>query len=310
MTSLGLDVGGTWLKQVLVDDRNEIVESDRLLIPESDPLAFVSETAAAAVDSSGATSVGVGLAGLVRFPDGEFVWGPHLRGESVDYRSELRAAVGFDVAVDNDANFAVHAEWSIGAGAGADSLVMVTLGTGIGVGYVIGGRVYRGRSFAGEAGHFQMVEGGDPCSCGRSGCWETLVSGTRLDRLAADIARSEPDGRVASQAGEPSGIHLVQAASLGDIRAKEAVSEAGRWLGRGLVNLVLLLDPDRIVVGGAAAGAGEGLIEPARQILAGAMSGSAFRIPPEVVPARFGSLSGAVGAALAGRRVHNGLYDW
>lgn len=310
MTSLGFDVGGTWLKQVLVDDHNDILESDRLLIPESDSLAFVSETAVAAVASTGATSVGVGLAGLVRFPEGEFVWGPHLRGESVDYRARLRAAIGFDVAVDNDANLAAYAEWSIGAGTGADPLVMVTLGTGIGVGSVIGGRVYRGRSFAGEAGHVQMVEDGDPCSCGRSGCWETLVSGTRLDRLASDIARSDPAGTVARQTGEPSGIHLVQAASLGDVGAKEALSEVGRWLGRGLVNLVLVLDPDRIVVGGAAAGAGDSLIEPARQVIAEAMSGSAFRTPPQVVSARFDSLSGAVGAALAGRHVHNGVHEW
>lgn len=310
MTALGLDVGGTWLKHVLLDDHNEVLESDRLLIPETDPLAFVAETAAALVVASGAASVGVGLAGLVRFPEGEFVWGPHLRGESVDYRSRLREAVGFEVAVDNDANLAVHAEWSIGAGVGSDPLVMVTLGTGIGVGYVIGGRVYRGRSFAGEAGHLQMVEDGDRCSCGRAGCWETLVSGTRLDGLAAAIARADPGGSVAQQTGEPSAIHLVQAASLGDVRAKEALSEVGRWLGRGLVNLVLLLDPERIVVGGAAAGAGEFLIEPARQILAASMSGSAFRTPPAVVSARFGSLSGAVGAALAGRRVHNGLHDW
>lgn len=310
MTALGLDVGGTWLKHVLVDDHNEILESDRLLIPASDPLPFVAETAAALVVGSGATGVGVGLAGLVRFPEGEFVWGPHLRGESVDYRSRMREAVGFEVAVDNDANLAAHAEWAIGAGVGADPLVMITLGTGIGVGFVIGGSVYRGRSFAGEAGHMQMVEDGDRCSCGRSGCWETLVSGTRLDGLAADIARSDPGGAVARQAGEPSAIHLVRAASLGDTRAQEALSEVGRWLGRGLVDLVLLLDPERIVVGGAAVGAGEFLLGPARQILAAAMSGSAFRTPPAVVSAHFGSLSGAVGAALAGRRVHNGAHDW
>jgi glucokinase len=281
-------------------------------VPEVAVSDFVVGAARRAVADHRATSVGLGVAGLVKFPDGEFVWGPHLDGTSIPYRAMLAAELGFDVAVDNDANLAAHAEWAIGAGEREHPLVVITLGTGIGAGFVLEGRVYRGASFAGEAGHIEVAEGAEVCSCGRTGCWETFVSGAKLDRLAAEIARTDPGGGVAADAGTTtaSGIHLAKAAAGGDRRAVAAMNEAGRWLGRGLVNLVLLFDPVRIVIGGAAGTAGPSLLDPARAVLSETMPGSSHRRAVSVVPARFGPLSGAVGAALAGRRVHNGHHDW
>lgn len=312
MNALGLDLGGTTLKLVVLDADDLLVERRWIPVPAADPVDFVLTTTRRSVTEYEADTVGVGLAGLVEHPAGVFVWGPHLPGESVPYRSLLSAELGFDVAVDNDANCAAFAEWALGAGEMTDPLLMITLGTGIGAGMISAGRVYRGRSFAGEVGHMELVEDGEQCSCGRRGCWETLVSGARLDRLARELAEADPDGPVAASAGrsEPTGLHLAEAAAAGDTRAAEAVSEVGRWLGRGLANLVLALDPARIVLGGAAAAAGRPLFEAAEAVVEEAMSGAAVRPPVPIAPAHFGALSGAVGAALAGRRVHNGVYDW
>lgn len=308
--ALGLDVGGTTLKLVVLAADDDVLHTERMRVPDHDVLGFVVSTAVRMVEEHGVDSVGVGLAGLVAHPEGDFVWGPHLAGAAVPYRSVLDASLGFSTAVDNDANLAAFAEWAIGAGERSDPLVMLTLGTGIGAGLVIGGAVYRGTSFAGEAGHIEIVADGERCSCGRFGCWETLVSGTTLDRAAVRIAADEPNGMVARLAtgSEPTGAHLAEAAGSGDLRAVQVIGEAGRWLGRGMANLVLLLDPACIVIGGAAAAAGAALLGPARAVLREAMSGSAFRPPVRVVPARFGPLAGAVGAALAGREVQNGAH--
>ena len=308
--SLGLDVGGTTLKVAVLDGETTIYE-ETVPVPHSDVLGFVRLNAVRLVGDFGVSSVGVGLAGLVSHPDGTFVWGPHLEGRGVPYRSVLSEAVGFYVLVDNDANLAAYGEWAVGAGEQADPLLMVSLGTGIGVGLVSGGHIYRGASFAGEAGHMRMGDGGDPCSCGRSGCWETLVSGERMDRTAAALAVSDPDGAVARLAGgsPASGVHLAEAAAAGDAAAIWAVEEMGRWLGQGLVKLVLMLDPARIVVGGAAVGAGETLLGPARAVLGESLPGSSFRTAVPVVTASLGVFAGAVGAALVGRQVQNGAHD-
>lgn len=311
MTALGLDVGGSFLKLVVLDDANSLLRSEQLEIPDADVLSFVVEVTRKAMAEDGTDSVGLGLAGLVRHPDGEFVWGPHLRGTSLPYRAVLSELLGNEVAVDNDANLAAYAEWSLGAGERQDPMVMITLGTGIGMGLIIGGQVYRGASFAGEAGHMEITTEGELCSCGRRGCWETLVSGARLDRLAARLVESDPIGDVATAAGgaPPKGAHLAVAAAGGDRVALDAVAEVGHWLGRGIANLVLILDPARVVIGGAAAAMGEPLLEPARRVLAESMSGSGVRPEVPIVVARFGLLSGAVGAALAGREVQNGVHD-
>lgn len=311
MTALGLDVGGSFLKLVVLDDMQRVVRSEQLEIPHADVLSFVVEVTGRAMVEDEADSVGLGLAGLVRHPQGEFVWGPHLRGTSVPYRAVLSEVIGRDVAVDNDANLAAYAEWSLGAGERQDPMVMVTLGTGIGMGLIIEGHVYRGGSFAGEAGHMEITTGGDVCSCGRRGCWETLVSGARLDQEAVRLVESDPRGAVATEARGtlPTGAHLAAAAAGGDRAALEVVAEVGRWLGRGIANLVLVLDPVRVVIGGAAAAIGEPLLDPSREVLAEAMSGSRVRPEVPIVAARFGALSGAVGAALAGREVQNGVHD-
>jgi glucokinase len=310
-TALGLDVGGSLLKAVLIDDDDVVVRTERHPVPATDVLGFVCSVVRRFVGSEDVTAVGVGLAGLVSYPAGAFVWGPHLEGESVPYRSVLTDMTGFEVAVDNDANFAAYAEWRIGAGKGRDPLLAVILGTGIGVGLVIGGRIYHGASFAGEAGHMRMQDPGRPCSCGRAGCWETVVSGMALEDAGLAIVDRDPTGTLSVMVGEraPTGSDLVAAARSGDTAALRAFTEAGEWLGRGLMSLILMFDPACIVVGGGAATDGELLLAPARRIVSETLPGAAVRSAVPLVPAALGPLAGAVGAALSGREVQNDRHD-
>ena len=182
-------------------------------------------------------------------------------------RDRLEELLGLPVVVDNDANCAALAELTTGAAMGTRNAVVMTLGTGIGAGIIADGAVYRGGSFAGEAGHMTMIPDGDPCECGRRGCWETLVSGRRFGAGARRIMKADPSGILATIVGdaEPSGSYLGIAAAAGDVAARDAVVEAGRWLGRGVANLVAILDPEVVVVGGAAVAVGDVLLAAARE---------------------------------------------
>jgi glucokinase len=299
MNSVGIDVGGTFLKAVVMSDGSLVAEHSAV-VPESGVLDFVAGVAARLLGEHHAEALGVGVAGLVRWPEGEFVWGPHVSGRGVAYRAELAARLGVPVVVDNDANLAAYAEATAGAGARFEHVLMLTFGTGIGAGMVFGGEIYRGRSFAGEMGHMTIQPDGLLCACGRRGCWETLVSGQRLDRLAADLVSQAPDGTIArlARGSLAGGAHLSAAAESGDPAARAILAEAGEWLGRGVANLIAVLDPDVVVVGGAVAQAGRWLLDPARTAIASHLTGSAHREPAPLLEARFGRLAGSVGAAL------------
>ena len=263
------------------------------------PAAVIS--AVAPLLGAGVGAIGIGSAGLVDRASGTLAWSPHASGGAVALGPEVAAATGLPVVVDNDANLAALAEARLGAGTGHRMVLFVGLGTGIGAGVVIDGRIERGRGFLGEVGHMVLDPSGPPCACGHRGCWEALVSGTALGRAAAEMAAADPDGAVARAAAgaTPRGEHLSAAAAAGDPAARAELAAGGARLGRGLANLVVALDPDVIVMGGAAAGAGEALLAPARSALAAMVEGGAHRAPTPVVPARFGPRAGLVGAALA-----------
>jgi glucokinase len=298
---IAVDCGGTNLIFGRAESPATIEVAGRVPTPRevaAIPAAVV-EAVRPLVDRS-VRAIGVGSAGLVDHAAGSLVCSPHSQGGPVRLGAEVSTSTGLPVVVDNDANLAALAEARLGAGAGYRMVLLVALGTGIGGGLVVGGAVERGRAFLGEAGHMIVDPSGPACACGRFGCWEALVSGTSLGRAARAIADADPAGAVARAAagGTPRGEHLSAAAGEGDPRARAALAEAGGWLGRGLANLVVLLDPDVIVVGGGAAAAGEALLGPARATLAAAVGGAGYRAPTPVVAARFGSRAGLVGAAL------------
>ncbi len=295
----GIDVGGTFVKWVLLGDGAERIDDGVRRLPDDGVFEAVADLGAELV-GRGARAVGVGVAGLVVWPEGEFVWGPHVPGRSVPYRRRLSDTLGVPAVVDNDANLAALAELRLGAARGHRHALMLTFGTGIGAGMVVDRQIFRGRNFAGEVGHMVLDPDGPLCACGRRGCWETFVSGSRLDQLAAELADRAPDGALARLVGadRPEGRHLTAAAAAGDPAARAALAEVGGWLGRGVANLVAIFDPEVVVIGGAAAQAGDHLLDPARKVVGQVLQGAEYRPDLPMVPAVFGPLAGAVGAAI------------
>jgi len=249
------------------------------------------------------TCIGIGVAGLVDHRAGVLDWMPHLPGTGVPIAVPVGEGVGLPVLVDNDANLAGLAESRLGAGAGERAVLTITLGTGIGAGLVLEGVIEHGAGYLGEVGHMLIDPGGARCPCGSMGCWETTVSGRVLDAVAARLASFDPGRQWAAGGGRPGGADLAGAAEAGDVDAIDAIAEAGRWLGLGLAGLVLVLDPDVIVIGGAASGPGDLLLGPARIEMAARIPGAPVRTPPPVVPARFGGDAGLVGAAIMAAEV-------
>ena len=142
--------------------------------------------------------------------------------------------------------------------------------------------------------------GGLPCDCGKLGCWETVASGPALRRLARNHVAQNPNDSLAVRLRglDITGEAVTGAADDGDESARSLVAQVGRALGLGLCNLIAVLDPEIIVVGGGLGSVGESLLGPARLVVTETLHGGSFRELPPIVTAELGSAANAIGAAL------------
>jgi glucokinase len=245
-----------------------------------DLLAALSDTVAE-LRTEEVAAVGVGLPALFR--DGEIVFSVHhdLVGAQV--------SLPLPVALDNDSNCAMLAEWRAGAAAGARDAVSLSLGTGIGGGLVLDGRLYRGAHGLGaELGHIVVDAEGPPCfgGCPGRGCLEAVASGSALAREGSLLL------------GRPvSGEEVAVLAASGNVAALGAVVRLAAGLGAGLATLMHAFDPEVIVVGGGVMRLGETLLGPARSAMLARLQ-PPYREGARVVAAAFGEDAAMLGAAL------------
>jgi len=272
-----IDVGGTKVAVGLVDAEGRLVASEAFpTVPERGPAAVVADTVAALGALAGEKPLrGVGLAcvGPLDLNRGLVLSPPNFPGwDQVPIVSMLADALGVPVALDNDANLAALAEQRFGAGQGAEVLLYVTVSTGIGGGIVIGGQLLRGLGgAAGEIGHQTLRADGPPCGCGNRGCLEALASGTAIAREARKAIAAGRGATMLALAGTPEALHaghVAQAAKHGDQAAAAIWDAAMAELAIGLGNAISTLAPDRLVIGGGVAQAGEQLLAPLRAGLA------------------------------------------
>jgi glucokinase len=226
----------------------------------------------------------------------------HLPIDDLAIRDLLSERLDMLVAVDNDANAAMLAEWRYGAAKGARNAVLLTLGTGIGGGLVVEGQLVHGAAgAAAEIGHMVIDINGPPCPgrCPNHGCLESLASGIAIGREGLRVARDAPEsalGRALLAGREITGALVTELAHDGDAAARDVLALIGERLGIGITNLVNIFDPEVVVVGGGVIAAGDLLLAPARDVVARrALEPS--REAVRIVPARFGAESGMLGAA-------------
>ncbi len=287
---MGIDFGGTKIEHAVLGDGGEIVLRARQNTPPgyADAVRSLAELVPAIERTVGPVTVGIGIPGVIS-PATGLVKNANslcLNGHALD--RDLAAALGRDVRIENDANCFALSEAVDGAGAGARTVFGVIIGTGCGAGIVVDRRAVAGRNrIAGEWGHNPLpwvTEADLPlprCWCGQVGCLETLVAGPAL---AADA--DGPGARNASL--------LPARAAAGDPVAIAALARHADRLARGLAQVVNLLDPDAIVLGGGLSNM-EHLYGELPRLMARHVFSDTFSTP--VLRARHGDSSGVRGAA-------------
>lgn len=277
---LGIDTGGTKTSLAAVDGRGGIQFSKEISSPSTDEQMMVkalldlvdwglSESSRKGLDVLG---IGLGSAGFVLRDEGILVESPNVSWSMVPLKRLVSGRTGLPTFLDNDANVAALGERFAGECRGVDDFVYLTLGTGIGGAICVDGEVYRGhRGTAAEIGHMIIKPEGLPCKCGSRGCLETLASGTALEREAARFM-ADDDASVLRRmckgdTGGLTGEMISEAAEEGDPAALKAFSYIAHYLGLGLVNLIHLLDPEIVVIGGGVSRSGHLLLDDVRSVV-------------------------------------------
>ncbi len=301
--TLGVDVGGTNIKTVLVNSRGDVLATlkrptlarmgkealiERLVLTLRDT---VEEYGAAMRDIAG---VGIGFAGPLDARTGIVFNPPNLPGWlNVPLRDILRQRLKMPVALDNDANLVAMGEYWKGAGMGAKSLVCLTLGTGVGGGIILDGRIWHGSSgTAGEIGHMTVVRNGRRCACGNRGCLEVYASSKGLVFRMRELLKGKKVGRYEKVTPE----NIERWALSGDRQAKRAIRDTGIILGVAIAGIANILNPDVVVVGGGISKIGDLLFDPIRK----EVEKRAFPQAVEglkIVKAELEDIAGAIGAA-------------
>ena len=305
---MGIDIGGTKVLGGVVDSDGNVLAHARRDTPADDGPKIVQrvvEVIRELADVHEVEAVGIGAAGWIDAKRSTVLFAPNLAWRNEPLRDEVARHIPVPVVVENDANVAAWAEFQFGAGADAhESMVMYTIGTGIGGALVLGGELVRGASgIAGELGHVLAVPDGHPCGCGRRGCIEQYASGNALVRFAQTLAAEDAAGatQLLEMSGGPveaiTGPMVTSAAKVGDPVAQEAFRQVGYWLGNGLADLVQILDPQLLVIGGGVIDAGDALLHPTRAAYEEALAQRGRLSVAEIRGALLGNLAGVVGAA-------------
>jgi glucokinase-like ROK family protein len=308
---VGIHIGVGTFRVAITNLRAEII--DNLLLkydissPALDVLEQIVTSVETVIDKSGVErnkilGVGVGASGLVDFTTGVNLLAPNLDWHDVPLREHLQNKLQLPVIVDNNVRTMAIGETYFGAGRGVDSVAFVYGRIGVGAGLTFKGQVFRGSSKgAGEIGHSAMLlQGGEPCRCGNSGCLETLVSESVIVQQAEDIAKSNPDGILANifrENTDNSPIECVfEAARRGDNQVQEMIEERGCYLGIALANLINMFNPELILLGGIFS-RGEDLFKESitRTIQQRAFGGMGKNV--RVQATSFGWKAGVIGAA-------------
>ena len=285
---------------------NRIVKFERET-PASDVLGQIASEiksliADTGVDPERVLGVGVGASGLVHCDEGVNVLAPRLGWEKVHIREALEKRLDYPIQVDNNVRAMSIGEAFFGAGQDVNVLAFVYGREGIGAGFVVNGQVFRGSGAgAGEIGHTIMIpENGQPCRCGKKGCLETLVTEPVIVRRAMELAEEHPESILAQKLALDDGSETIKsifnAVREGDEIAKEMIEEQIQYLGIALANLINILNPEKIILGGVFAQEDD-LIRPiaCRVMRETAFSGLGDEVIVESTD--FGWRAGVIGAA-------------
>lgn len=310
---IGIDLGGTNTVVGLCTDEGKLIHKRSIATKRGNPDGLcidVRELARAVCADMGTKpsqvcQIGIGVPGSFDKKTTTLTFGPNINMRNVNFSHTFAPDFSCSVHLDNDANCAVLGEYTAGAGRGIENVIMLTLGTGLGGGIIINGKLYTGfNDIAGEMGHMVICFDGAPCNCGRRGCWEVYSSATGMIRLAAQALQETPKS-ILSQYQAEKGRALTakiicEARDAGDAVADQVFDQYVAYLACGMNNVIAMMQPERIILGGGVAGYGEKLLRPIQKLVRRDLM-QADGEKTEVVLAQLGNDAGIIGAAMLER---------
>ncbi|GBE41753.1 glucokinase [bacterium BMS3Bbin09] len=264
--AIGIDIGGTNTKFVLVSEDGKVLRSEQIPTPsvsdddkeKMDDLlvknlrAFLSKG-----EESGIAGIGMGVAGLIDRKHGKVIMSPNITTiNNIAIRDRLEKEFSLPVILENDANTYAYGEKWVGAGKELNNFFVLTMGTGLGGGLIYNGDLYEGPA---EIGHMTIVPSGRYCTCGSYGCLESYASGRAIvDRVVSSLEKGAES--LLSECCEGNFYKITpeivyQTAMEGDSLSREVFREAGHFLGIGIANLINLLNLEAVIIGGGLIGA-------------------------------------------------------
>ena len=312
MYKIGVDLGGTNIAVGLINDEYEIIAragtKTNIPRPAEEIFADIVKCAKEAVAKAGiemkeVASIGIGTPGSCDKKNGVILYANNLYFDNVPAAELVNKELpGIPVYIENDANCAALGEALAGSGKGKKSFIAVTLGTGVGSGIVLDGQVLTGCNDAGgELGHMVIKFDGEPCNCGRIGCWERYASATALVNQTKAAMLEHKDSvmwQLASGDVENAGGRTAfDAMRIGDKWGTEVVENYIRYIAIGTTNIVNIFQPEMICFGGGICNEGETLLAPIREHVARERYSKKQAVQTEICRATLGNDAGIIGAA-------------
>lgn len=312
MYYVGIDLGGTNIAVGLVDENGKIVKKDSVpTLREREYPEIIKDMAMltqkviedAGVDIKNVKGIGIGCPGTPNKKENVLVYANNLKFRNTPVGTEMQKYTSLPIYLDNDANVAGLAESIAGASKGAAHSITITLGTGVGGGVVVDGRVYSGfNDAAAELGHMVIHVDGEPCTCGRRGCWEAYASATALIRQTREAALANPDSVIHQLVGgdltKVDAKTAFDAAKQGDETGKRVVDQYIKYIAEGLTNIINIFQPEIIAIGGGVCKEGEYLLKPLREMIKERVYSVEDLPQTEIRVAQMGNDAGIVGAAM------------
>lgn len=312
MYYVGVDLGGTNIAVGVVDENYNIIAKANTKTNSarhSDEIVEdIAKTVRTAVQNANLTLadikyIGIGSPGSVNPHTGVIARANNLKFKDLHIRAMLEEKLNnIKVFTENDANAAAYGEMLAGAGRGTQSFIAVTLGTGVGGGVIIDGKMLVGHNYGGaELGHMVIKMGGEPCTCGRNGCFEAYASATALIRQTKRKMKECADSKMweltDGDINKTSGRTAFDAMRAGDKAGKEVVDRYIEYIACGVTNIINIFQPEILCIGGGISNEKETLLAPMREYINREVYTAGLENQTQLKTAQLGNDAGIIGAA-------------
>lgn len=309
MHYVGIDIGGMSVKIGIVEN-GKIKLSRSFPTEASKGYEYMAANMARTINelcdelgiqTSELGGIGIGVPGTADSKRGIVTVAANIGWRNVPIVNEIQKYINVPVAINNDANCAALGEQRYGGGAEYSSIILITLGTGVGSGIIYEGKLIEGNGSAGaESGHMVIQIDGEPCNCGRSGCWESYASATALIKQTKRAMENNPDSimhEIFRENGKVSGRTAFMAMKRGDEAGRKVCEQYMKYIAIGLINLGNIIHPEAFIIGGGISHEGEILTASIQKYIDNYCYGSGLNPSIAVKKAILGNDAGIIGAA-------------